>query len=656
MSYAKGLKPDPVDLKVSEWINGRLVLAPGVSPVPGKWSNLIMPYLVEIMDCLMSSHPALTVTIMKGAQSGGSQVILNFLAYLVANCPGATMIVHPTVEAAKSWVKEKLGPTIEANRFLSDKIRGRKSRDAGNTAGYKRFPGGFMVIAGANSAPGLRQKSIRYLIKDDNDDFPLSLGKQGDPDEMANARQMAYLATHTAKRLQVSTPTNKGQSRIGRAYEASDQRRYFVPCPHCGYRQVLRFFPKTWEPFAGGLRFNKEPPWQAHYVCEDCGCVIEHWHKGAMLEAGRWVATKPGPGREPGFALNTLYSPLTAWDDIAKAFFEAKDSHQKMKTFTNLWFGEELEDEGEAPDWELLMKARMDYRLGQVPPGVLFLTMAVDAQRNRLEWAVYGWGIGMTSYLIDWGVIAGDPQDDEVWRTLDTVRAGTYRTWRGRDLAVQACAVDSGDGAATHRVYLYCRRAETLFAIKGSSDRLAPPIGSPKAMDIAWDGRRIKGGCLLWSIGTWGLKSQVYGALRRTLKAARSSSEPPLGRMVFPAGVDEDFFRQLTAEVLVTDPETGKQQWKPRPGQERNEQLDMAVYARAMAIHLGGDTLTGDQWLALAAQMDEPADDIQRSLERLWQSRLADDDTEEQPSEPAAETMAQATWIDPEHVGGWFGR
>ena len=31
-----------------------------------------------------------------------------------------------------------------------------------------------------------------------------------------------------------STPTVKGASRIESAFEQSDQRRYHVPCPHCG--------------------------------------------------------------------------------------------------------------------------------------------------------------------------------------------------------------------------------------------------------------------------------------------------------------------------------------------------------------------------------------------------------------------------------------
>ena len=56
----------------------------------------------------------------------------------------------------------------------------------------------------------------------------------------------------------VSTPTIRGLSRIEREYEASDQRRYFVACPHCAASQWLKFERLRWE---------KGKPETAAYVC-----------------------------------------------------------------------------------------------------------------------------------------------------------------------------------------------------------------------------------------------------------------------------------------------------------------------------------------------------------------------------------------------------
>jgi phage terminase large subunit GpA-like protein len=39
--------------------------------------------------------------------------------------------------------------------------------------------------------------------------------------------------------MKVSTPTIAGRSAIEAAFERSDQRRYYVPCPRCGEFQIL---------------------------------------------------------------------------------------------------------------------------------------------------------------------------------------------------------------------------------------------------------------------------------------------------------------------------------------------------------------------------------------------------------------------------------
>src|SRR5690606_18305829 len=141
------------------------------------------------------------------------------------------------------------------------------------------------------------------------------------------------------------------------------QRVYLVKCPQCEEEQELRFFPLSYEPFHGGLRFNKEPPYMSHYVCEHNGCVIEHHEKRQLLDSGRWVAQNPGPGKHPGFRLNALYSPFTTWDKMADAFMAAKDKPRELKTFYNLWLGEAWEERGDAPDWKRLMSLREDYPL-----------------------------------------------------------------------------------------------------------------------------------------------------------------------------------------------------------------------------------------------------------------------------------------------------
>ncbi|MCV5491374.1 phage terminase large subunit family protein, partial [Escherichia coli] len=66
-----------------------------------------------------------------------------------------------------------------------------------------------------------------------------------------------------------STPTVKGVSRIEKAWLESDQRRYFVPCPHCGEYQVLEWGSKS-TPY--GIKWEKDSegnglPETAYYLC-----------------------------------------------------------------------------------------------------------------------------------------------------------------------------------------------------------------------------------------------------------------------------------------------------------------------------------------------------------------------------------------------------
>ena len=100
-------------------------------------------------------------------------------------------------------------------------------------------------MTGANSAVGLRSMSARFLFLDEVDAYPGDVEGEGDPVALAEARARTF--GWRRKTLLVSTPTISGLSRIEREYLASDQRRFFVPCPHCGAMQWLRFERLVWD-------------------------------------------------------------------------------------------------------------------------------------------------------------------------------------------------------------------------------------------------------------------------------------------------------------------------------------------------------------------------------------------------------------------------
>jgi Bacteriophage tail assembly protein len=286
-AWREGLTPDP-PLTVSEWAERYRMLGTRESAEPGRWRNARTPYLREIMDCLSPTSPVERVVLMKGAQVGGTELGLNWVGYAIHHAPGPMMIVWPTTEMAQRNSKHRIDPLIEESPVLKDIIAPPRSRDSGNTVLMKEFRGGVLVMTGANSAVGLRSMPVRYLFLDEVDAYPLDVDGEGDAIHLAEARTRTFARR---KILLVSTPTLSGASIIEREYEASDQRRYFVPCPHCSHRQWLRF---------ERLRWDRGQPETAAYLCEECEAPIAEHHKPRMLE--RWgMGWRKAPARARGF-------------------------------------------------------------------------------------------------------------------------------------------------------------------------------------------------------------------------------------------------------------------------------------------------------------------------------------------------------------------
>src|SRR4051812_16970529 len=283
-AFSQGLRPES-RLTVSEWADKYRLLSQRASAEAGRWRTARTPYLREIMDALSSSSPYERVVFMKGAQIGGTECGNNFLGYVIHHAPGPIMSIQPTVEMAKRNSKQRIDPLIEESPVLRNLVQSPRSRDSGNTILSKEFAGGILVMTGANSAVGLRSMAARYLFLDETDAYPADVGGEGDPIRLALARTRTFARR---KVFLVSTPKITGASRIEAAYEDSDQRRYWVPCPHCAEFQVLRFAQLRWPP---------GEPQQAVYICEHCGARIENYQKHGMLAQGEWRASAPGPSK-----------------------------------------------------------------------------------------------------------------------------------------------------------------------------------------------------------------------------------------------------------------------------------------------------------------------------------------------------------------------
>lgn len=650
----------PAPMTVSQWAeNEREVPPESGSPYPGRWSNERVPYLVEPMDVCGLDHPSRRVVLMASAQSAKSEASLNAIAAAICTNPVPILVMLPSLDEAIKYNRVKLQPAIDATPALKRRVLDTVSRDEqGSTTLYKRFRGGFLQVVNAGSSKALQMISACLRVYEEPTGYPADVDGRGDPISQADARSKAW-KERGEKSVLVGTPGTKGACRITAAYEASDMRRFYVPCPHCSHYQVLR--PVNL------LHASDRAPHGAYFVCVAGGCVIEGAEKTGMVARGAWIRTfasdrddnpapgesfapnelehwrdRPADGREPGFAWWQAYSPFVSWDDTKAEELAAQGDPRRLKVLYQQAYGEAWEEIGEAPDHERLLDRRQPWPANRLPAGVLFLVGATDVQGNRLEWAVYGWDRHLAGFLIARGVIEGDPATDGPWQAHDQVMARRFQDAWGRTWPVDVWGVDSG--YLSQRVYRYVHlhaASGRVRALDGRPGWRLPAIGTPKTVDVDWEGRKL-GAVQLWPVGTWDLKSELYAKLRLTIQGPDEAGQWPAACMWFGQDCDREYFEQLTAEFLDdVEKRSGhvEKVWVPIKGR-RNEQHDLAVYALGLAHH-ASDGLTDAEWTALERERLGEPEDAQLDLASAWAPTLRD------VAQAAAASPATATATPP---------
>jgi phage terminase large subunit GpA-like protein len=555
-AWWKILSPPP-DLTVSQWADARRRLSPEASAEPGRWDTGRAEYQRGIMDAL--SEPAVhTVVVQSSAQVGKTEAILNVLGFFVDQDPAPVLVLQPTLEMGQAFSKDRLAPMLRDTPALHGKVQDARSRDSGNTLLHKSFPGGHITIAGANSAASLASRPIRVLLADEVDRYPVSAGTEGDPVSLARKRTTTFW---NRKILLVSTPTVKGQSRIEKAYQESDQRHYLCPCPDCGHEQRL-----VWSQ----VRWPEGKPSAAEYACIECGSLWSDVQRWGAVRKGRWEAQAEFNG-VAGFHLSELYSPWRKLGETAEDFAASKADPERLRTWVNTALGETWEDRGETVDAHELRRLQEAYGPDDLPDAVQFATAGVDTQDDRLEVEILGWGEQEESFGIAYHVIHGDPAQGAVWAELDAVLLESYRTASGRTIRVAAAAIDSG-GHHAEAVLRFSRERfrRRVYAIKGAGGQ-GKPIWPLRAS-------KTKTRDSVFMVGVDTAKDAVYARFKIT--------DPGPGACHLPAdpetGYDDDWFEQVTAEQRVTRYREGRAYtaWVLPKG-KRNEALDCRVYAMA---------------------------------------------------------------------------
>lgn len=602
-------------LEVSEYAERERVLPLG-TPYPGRWSNTLTPYAVEIIDNLSARSEIQETIWIKAAQVGATASVENFLAYVISTVPGPTLYCSAKEEMLRKWVNKRFNPLIKSCN-LEDKIFKQHALKAGRATGNqmfsKEFPGGSLDLVSAQSESNLRMDSIRYLILDEAGAYPWSIAGFGDPIEIARARTANW---GSRKKIFIpSTPGLEGECRMWPLFQQGDQRRYCVLCPLCKKQIVLKFPSEPddfyegtpasllqWETVAGVLDKSS-----VHVKCAHCGGRIPDRLQFDLIQTGRWVPfAEPRKELTRSYQLGRLYSLMDKWARLAQEEIEAQGDETKLQAHHNLNCGIPYRGVTQKPDIKNIYELRGNYVSSEIPTDkVLFLTAAVDVQAGkkhdpdspaRLEMEVCGHGFGYRTWSLQYKVFVGAVTDpySGAWQAFYDYMSADGMACRRSDgfiMRPQLIFIDSGDGNTETMVFDFCERLQGAVPIKGVHDLEKSAAG--KRADIVLDERgprdrdrfreHTKYDQIYVSIYTTWYKNRFWSALKLP-RQATGEQRPRFCE--FPRDYPDKYFDMLVAEEKKADGSF----W--RPISKPNESLDLRIYNMAAC----------DYWLYLATQ------------------------------------------------------
>lgn len=495
---------------------------------------------------------------MTSAQIGKTTILNGILFNQMANDPCNMIIGQSTTKEMSQYLAGKIRPAIEACEALKNSVTDKNDRNAVNNNNQIQLKSNhFLYMVSLTSPSTLRGKSAAWVLLDELDAAQAS--DEGDPVALAANRATTF--GEEARIIVSSTPTHK-LGAVNQQWLTSDQRKFFVPCPHCGEYQVIE-----WEnvKFDWVLTEGKSlpDPDSAKYICPHCA---NSWTEGDRIRAvaqGEWRATKES--EVAGFWISRLYSPFSSIRSCVVDFAQAWQTFD-LQSFYNTVLGLVYDDKDTAVEpSELEMLHNSDLTIENIPDDTCFLVSSVDQQLDRIEVTVMGVsrsGVRVISHRSFFDVNC-ERYESPVWDQMLAYVKARFYTVSGDRVPMLATFLDTSNGRFTQAGYRICSKWKNLHAIKGSSSVQAPLIPA-KVSKV--------GGHELLMLGVNVGKSAVREILARNLKDNPHTT--------FEYGdVPDDYIDQLLSESIKKT--ASGVRWVKNPGSTRNEALDCLVYAYA---------------------------------------------------------------------------
>jgi len=609
LSQFDNMTTEPPPASICDWIEARRVL-PSDSPIPGYYRFNRTPYQKEIIENLAPYSPVINCAILKSRKVGMTTAVDGAIGFWIGAWPTSIIYCTATEALAKQWLTENLLPVLEScqlqDRLIAPFSNARNKRNA-ITSKRVEFIGGHIDLISSGSLDARRQKNCRVLVLDEVDGLPeMTTTGEGSYIDILKGHQMSWGARR--KFIAFSSPTLFETSAIWKLYSEYDQRKFLIPCPVCGR-------PIELVDADDGANYGLKADTQGgkikdvYYLCPYCGDIFHNKDKTIFysdrpycrkeprkkLEPAHWEATKStGDPTSRSYSINSLYSPIGAmtWTDVYKAKMKAQEGGADgLRSYVNLYLGLPFKDTGQRPKVDRVIELRGEYKSGEVPKEVIFLTAAVDVQRGsekdennppRLELEVMGVCPGKKSYSILYRRIEG-PIDDPYSGAWEKLRQwaleGGFNFTRADGVPLKVCVMGVDSGYLPDVVYRFCGEWANTLAVKGFGKITADEKRKEKG-DLPGGLKRYRAVRLgsnnsnyVLEIHTNYYKDSIYNRLKIERQPGEVQKNGYCG---FPRDYPDEYFLMLAGEEKRIDGSF-------HPVRERVEALDVRVYNEALA-------------------------------------------------------------------------
>jgi phage terminase large subunit GpA-like protein len=569
----------PARLGVSDWCDTHRMLSDKFSSEPGRWVTERVPYLREIMDSFADPNVG-TIIFLKCARVGGTEFLNNILAYTADARPMPCMYVLPT----EPDVKDEFAGRVKSIFEDSEKLR-EHTQDTGWATEHQITLNTCTIYGGWATSPGtLIRKTIGVAVFDEIDNCELAAGKLGNTWRLLLKRLETF--GYRAKAVAVTTPTTENASGW-KLYQASDRRKPYVPCPHCGHYQVMRFENLVFD--------SKKSPDEieldklADLRCTGCASLIHQDDQPWMVARVAWVPDSqtiataydfdgddkqrpqlngPAPRtRNRGYWINCLYSPWVSWSQAAAEFLRVKDDPDTLRVFKNAWLGEAWADRSESTtDEQLAPKIEAaKYPAGQVSPQAKLILVGADVQQHSLYFVAREFCESGMSRLVDYDQV-------ESFEALYKRVAGLgYQVVGepGQKMRSYAVAIDAR--YRTDEVFDWVSAYRGVVPVHGYLSRRKPV----ERVNIAARDAEPR---WVWEIDTTRFKGRLANLIKSPLTIPNAWH--------LCSGVSDEYTKHITSEHYVYErSKKGVKRWAWRPKTEGrpNHWWDCEVYIQALA-------------------------------------------------------------------------